>query len=98
MHEVDIATLQTWLDRGDAVLIDVRDADAYASEHIPAAVNIPLGDLQADALPAHAGKKLVVHCGGGTRAGKAAAKLLAEDASLPVYVFKAGMRGWRAAG
>ena len=35
-------------DAGDAIIIDVRSADAYASSHIAGAVSIPLAELEAD--------------------------------------------------
>lgn len=95
MQYVEVPSLQRWLDDGGAVVVDVRDAAAYNEACIPGAINIPLDQLNAGALSGHAGKKIVVHCGGGTRAGKAYAKLCAENDALDVYVLQGGLRAWR---
>ena len=34
LKEIDATTLNTWLDADQAVLIDVREPDEYAREHI----------------------------------------------------------------
>jgi cytoskeletal protein RodZ len=31
---------------GTALFLDVRDADSFATQHIPGAINIPLGELK----------------------------------------------------
>lgn len=36
------------LDSGEAVIIDVRSADAYANSHAEGAINIPLGEFETD--------------------------------------------------
>lgn len=95
MQYVEVPALQRWLDDGGAIVVDVRDAAAYKEANIPGAINIPLDQLNARALSDHAGKKIVVHCGGGTRAGRAYAKLIEEDDSLDVHVLQGGMRAWR---
>ncbi len=51
-------------DRGKAVLVDVRSAEAFAEGHIPGAVNVPSGEI-----PAHVaelkklGKLPILYCG-----------------------------------
>ncbi len=44
-----------------AKLIDIRDADEYAREHIPAARSVPLDTLPG-ALNAQAGDTVIFHC------------------------------------
>ena len=45
---IDAATLSTWLINEEAVLIDIREPDEYAREHIPGVpADAPLG-LQCD--------------------------------------------------
>jgi 3-mercaptopyruvate sulfurtransferase SseA len=41
------AELMALAKKGEAVLIDVRSADAYAASHIPGAINIPYNSLEA---------------------------------------------------
>lgn len=50
------------LDRGEVTIVDVRDASAYAREHIAGAVNIPFATVegQIDTLPK--GKTIITYC------------------------------------
>ncbi len=49
-----------------ARLIDIRDADEYAREHIPDAELVPLATLTSGApLNARAGETVIFHCRGG---------------------------------
>lgn len=98
LHTVDAPTLHRWLANNEAVLIDVREASEHAEKNIPAAVSIPLGTLSENTIPETADKKLVLHCGGGGRAGRACEKLLSENPDLEVYNLTGGLRGWSAAG
>lgn len=97
MKNVSIATAKAWIDNGDAVLVDVREPAEHAAEHITVAVNVPLSGITASQLPAHANKKIIIHCGGGSRAGKACQALLQENPQLELYVMEGGMRAWREA-
>ena len=47
---------------GDLVLLDVRDAAAYAEGHIPGAVSLPLADLPARAAELDRGRSYVTYC------------------------------------
>ena len=53
-----------------AVLVDVREADEFASGHIPGAVNAPLSTIDQLALPVEA--PLFLYCLRGTRSRRAA--------------------------
>lgn len=51
-----------------ARLIDIRDADEYAREHIPDAELVPLASLTNGAtLNARAGETVIFHCQAGSR-------------------------------
>lgn len=92
-------TLKLWLDKHEAILIDVREPTEHDAQRIPGARLLPLGTVSAAALPAEcANKKLVVHCGGGGRANTACQKLLAENPALELYNLEGGIRAWVAAG
>ena len=52
-----------------AVLLDVREADEFASGHIPGAVNIPLSTLESIGIPKDGA--LFVYCLRGTRSMRA---------------------------
>ncbi len=79
MHQ-DIFTheLETWHKRG-ARIIDVRELDEYASEHIPGALNLPLSQLEARAveLSNDLNAPLVIVCRSGGRSRNACEYLTA---------------------
>ena len=53
----------------NAVLVDVREADEYAAGHIPGAVNVPLSNIAASALPKD--RPLFLYCLRGARSKRA---------------------------
>ena len=53
-----------------SILVDVREADEYASGHIPNAVNEPLSTIKQTTLPKD--KPLFLYCLRGTRSKRAA--------------------------
>ncbi len=66
----------------EQVWIDVRTAEEYAADHIDGDVNLPLAELDAEALAAKYGKdaELMLYCRSGNRAGQA--KQLLETAGF----------------
>ncbi len=98
LRAVNATTLKTWLDRGEAVLVDVREPAEHEAENIAGATLVPLAAVSKRALPPCDGKKLVVHCRKGGRAGSACEKLLAEDPSLEIYNLEGGISAWADAG
>lgn len=54
----------------DALLVDVREPDEFASGHIPGAVNLPLSAITSVNLPKE--KILFLYCLRGTRSMRAA--------------------------
>ncbi|NBM15999.1 rhodanese-like domain-containing protein, partial [Streptomyces sp. GC420] len=83
---------------GDAVLLDVREADEWAEEHAPGAVPAPLSALAAGGPlpPAAQGRPLIVICRSGRRSLDAV-RLLAERGFEAVDV-AGGMIAWAEAG
>lgn len=69
------------LHQGRAVLIDVREADEYAAEHIPGALLHPLSSFNPAALPQ--GLPLILQCGSGKRSATAMARCQAVGGALP---------------
>ena len=58
-------------DRGDALLVDVREPDEFAEGHAEGAVNFPLSRLRREWQGLPAGRELHVYCGVGLRAHNA---------------------------
>jgi 3-mercaptopyruvate sulfurtransferase SseA len=49
-------------DAGDALFLDVRPASAYAVEHIPGALNIPLNELPQRLNELDAQRPIITYC------------------------------------
>ncbi len=98
VRTVDANTLKIWLDKNEAVLVDVREAEEHQASSIPGATLLPLANVSRSTLPNYAGKKLVVHCRKGGRGGTACEKLLAEDPNLDIYNLEGGIEAWAKAG
>lgn len=83
---------------GEAVLLDVREADEYAAGHAPGAVRQTLAAVVAGAgLPDEAkDRPLLVICRSGNRSQRAAELLTARGAEA--LNVTGGMRAWAAAG
>ena len=84
------------INREKAVVIDVRDADEFATGHIGGAKNVPLAQL-GDKLPGLVKNKalpLILVCATGARAGRAVAvakKLGYEQAQA----MGGGLKSWK---
>lgn len=94
LKSVDAKTLKNWLDKGEAVLVDVREPEENQAESIAGSVLIPLANVSKTALPDYAGKKLVMHCRKGGRGGSACEKLLSEDQNIEIYNLEGGITAW----
>ena len=97
LQEVEASTVKQWLDHDEAVLIDVREADEYAREHILGSRLVPLSGFDRADFPAVPGKKAVFHCASGNRTALNAQRILATG--FPeLYHLKGGLAGWKSAG
>ena len=76
-----------------AIVVDVRNIDAYETGHIVNARNIPLAGLP-DKLLKHKKKVLLTVCDTGTNSGKAV-NLLRKTGCEKVFSLKDGLRGWQ---
>jgi rhodanese-related sulfurtransferase len=95
---IDPASVKIWLDRREAVLVDVREPREHAHERIEGAVLVPLGGISAKALPDLGGKKLVLHCQGGVRSIAACQRLRGELDGVEIYNLEGGIKAWAWAG
>jgi rhodanese-related sulfurtransferase len=75
---IDPTTLKRRLDEASAVLIDIRDPDEYAREHIGGARLVPLAAWDGHDLDAEAGKAVVFTCRSGNRTTANAVRLFAR--------------------
>ena len=85
------------LKAGTAVLVDVREADEYAREHIAGAVAAPLSAFEAAHLELTPGRDVIFMCRGGHRTAAHCDRLVAR-VDGPAHVLAGGLDGWKAAG
>ena len=82
MREVTPNELQAMIADGTALVVDVREADEFASGHIAGAVNLPLSRFDPAALPDPGGRTLVLNCAGGKRSAMALSKCAVAQAAV----------------
>lgn len=88
---IDATTLKTWLDNGEATLIDVRDATEYSEWRIPQASLIPVSDLKDNMEHIQRdGNKVVLHCLSGARSNNAYQQL-SEAGTKNIYQLEGGI-------
>ena len=59
---VSLADAKAAADSGSAVFVDVRSAEAYSAEHVPGALNIPLGDLETRLNELDPNQWIITYC------------------------------------
>lgn len=89
--------LKQKLEKGEVLLVDVREPAEHRGECIAGACLIPLAKLSKKELSSTT-KPIVLHCGIGKRSARACEKLLSEDPKLEVYSLEGGLAAWKKAG
>ena len=87
------------INRQDALVLDVRETTEFASGHLLGAKNMPLASIEARAgeLDKHKAKPVIVLCGDGNRASKAAG-ILRTRGFANVVNLSGGFPAWQQAG
>lgn len=85
------------LKKDRAILVDIRERDEFAREHVSGAVHAPLSRIDALALERHAGLDVIYTCRTGNRTGVNGVKLAA---CVPgqAFVLEGGLDAWKAQG
>ncbi|MBM3556741.1 MAG: rhodanese-like domain-containing protein [Alphaproteobacteria bacterium] len=97
LKSVDALTVQAWLQSGEAVLVDVREANEVALERIAGARHLPLSTFDPTRLVDARGRRLVLQCLTGARSARAGL-FLVQSGFDEVYNLTGGILGWKAAG
>ena len=97
--EISISDALAAITRG-AVVIDVRERDAYEKGHIAGAVSVPLEELKRRAAEyaALTEKELVIYCGDGSTLGPEGTRVLNNAGHPAAKNLAAGFSAWKAAG
>jgi rhodanese-related sulfurtransferase len=84
------------MDEG-ALLVDIRNPDEYAREHIANAKLVPVSALPAKIDQPQGSRQIIFHCRSGARTATNSS-LLFESASCDAYVLDGGLEAWKKAG
>jgi rhodanese-related sulfurtransferase len=99
VSKVSPQELTRMINQEEAVVIDVRDANAFSTGHIIDSVNIPhtLFDTSMEKIAKYKDKPIIVVCSNGQTSPLEAAKLLKKDYEK-VYFLGGGLTAWQQAG
>lgn len=97
LKPLSAAELKRRLDADEAILIDVRETDEHAREHILGARLAPLSAIDTHDFDRDHDKAAVFHCRSGMRTQANAARLLARG-FRDAYYLDGGIEAWKAAG
>jgi rhodanese-related sulfurtransferase len=59
-ESIGVTDARTAIARGDAVAVDVRSEEEWSEGHVPGAIHLPDGDMDAAAEPPEEGARLMV--------------------------------------
>jgi rhodanese-related sulfurtransferase len=85
------------LKAGGVTLVDIREADEHAREHIPGAISMPLSALERGHLNLSAHGDVVFHCKSGMRTSANCTRL-AGHVEGPAFMLEGGLDAWKRAG
>lgn len=101
VREVQAGEVRAWVERGEAVIVDVREPDEHARERIPGARLVPLSrfDAAEAAAGARPGQRVVMQCRSGRRSLEAAQRAAGlSSRGLEVVSLAGGIEAWKKAG
>lgn len=97
LNKIDPRQAKSLIDSGKAVLVDIRESDEFAREHVPGAHHVPLSGFNPADFPGDGGKIAIFHCASGARTAEAAPRILGTTFA-EVYQLDQGLAGWKKAG
>ena len=90
----------TMVERGEAILVDVRDEGSYLDAHLAGAILVPLPEVGESASRLAAQDRTIIlycSCPAEETSSAAASELIARGVD-DVLVLRGGIRGWAVAG
>ena len=94
---IDPQSLARKLKSRELTLIDIREPDEYAREHIEGAVSLPLSRLEAGHVALRGATPVAFTCRTGMRTNSNCDRLAAYVGE-PAFVLDGGLDGWKKAG
>ena len=96
--EIPPQTVHQWASDGEAVMIDVREAEELAQARLDGAVHVPLSSFDPALIPTDTGKKVVFVCAHGQRSEQIGGHVVAEGILTEAYNMAGGLAAWAEAG
>ena len=97
LQKITATEAKALLDSGKAILVDIRESDEFAREHLPGARHVPLSSFSSADVSGDRSKVAIFHCASGARTAEAAPQILATGFA-EVYALDQGLAGWKKAG
>ncbi len=94
LKELDPKTVHEGLKEKRLTLIDIREVDEYAREHIPGALSIPLSTLETSNIDLAPDAHVVFHCRSGMRTNDHCERL-ASHVRADASILKGGLNAWK---
>jgi rhodanese-related sulfurtransferase len=96
-HNLTILQATQLINKGNALIVDVRAPEEFAAGHLRSAKNIPLRELAARINELDKSKPVLVVCTAGVQSVKGAVQL-AQAGFAEVYSLDGGFGAWQAQG
>lgn len=96
LTKIDPQTVAARLKAGDITLVDIREADEFAREHILGAVSLPLSQVEQAKLKLEPARDVVFHCKSGMRT-QANCVRLSERVDGEAFLLEGGLDAWKQA-
>ena len=91
-------TVYRWINEGEAVLVDVREANELAQARLEDAVHVPMSAFDPGLIPVDTGKKVVFICTRGARSEQVGKYVVAQGILTEAYNLAGGLIAWADAG
>lgn len=95
-NELSTSAAIEMINHENAVIIDLRDADAFRSGHIIDAIHAPSDDLGEKRMEKYKTKPIILVCARGLQSAALATKLRAKGFTQPM-VLAGGITAWQTA-
>jgi rhodanese-related sulfurtransferase len=94
---VSPAEAQALMERGEAILVDVREPDEWRADHIAGAVHVPLSCFESEASLIPTDRRVILYCRSGARSGRALDICRRLGLAIDTHI-SGGIMAWRSAG
>ena len=98
LTEIPPETVYRWIGSGEAVLVDVREADELPQARLGKAVHVPMSAFDPELIPVGTGKKVVFICAQGARSEHVRQYVVAQGILREAYNMAGGLMAWAEAG